>query len=183
MWCAVWLELRFQVQAWQLSRVADTWEAQKNRERAADARRINSLTAELRQSQTDEETAMAVKALEKELVGLRQEHEEALVKSLAATLRQGGTQLDMTDVLDNSVPSISFEDCEQAAKVLQGSDFDAKRHKQWLKSLKDREMVPIEAFVERYTELVSAKDEVRSVLTQFRAFVNARIRSRAEQQQ
>ena len=35
----------------QLSRVADTWEAQKNRERAADARRINSLTAELRQSQ------------------------------------------------------------------------------------------------------------------------------------
>ena len=37
----------------QLSRVADTWEAQKNRERAADARRINSLTAELRQSQTE----------------------------------------------------------------------------------------------------------------------------------
>ena len=64
----------------QLSRVADTWEAQKNRERAADARRINSLTAELRQSQTEvAEVQGARAAAEKE----RDDAREALRASQA----------------------------------------------------------------------------------------------------
>jgi len=166
----------------------DSWKASKQAKKRLqselataqlDLKRLRD--AALRQSKTDEDTHLAVEALESELDTLKTDREEDLVQRLANTLRQGATQLDLTDTLDSKEPAISFEDCEMTAEVIQGNDFDAKKHTLWLQGLQNQEAVSIDDFVERFTPIVAGQQDADSTLAQFSASVNARTRSKAEE--